>query len=546
MAQGTYSEDQFLSQSTSPPDGSIWLWVDDVIGKVKWVKIAHIDHDGNRVSNLTQQLKQFELSLTRPVDVNSNVLERNMQSWVIESRRDFPNQGYTLFEISTGISSRAVDSSDGGSYSGDGFSFSASGNSIWYATGSGGELQPTLATGVTSSIPQGYFPKTTNFPRTQYFRSYGNSQWFSAYGTQTSNSGVISDDGLSFTNAPSEVNNSNSSVTTAEASPNVLPFYMDASDSILSLSDSEILDLNPTPVMDINVVQILFANTGNPTDSVATLCTNGDTDASTGNGMVLDVDSNSVITVDDDGKYRIETGTNAHPSTTNLRLEQVGVRNRVWDPDSIRTNGVGTTTTTAGRYMISTSTIGLSIQDRTRAVATLTNPGDGTIRLTRIDYCPVVITTPDATFVAGSAPFNFGGNGGGAINGIHSSTVTGTFGYGTWTSPATTHPTGNLGSIIGFTTMVGKNGLGVFNDSASGGNIAFVRTGNTAVPPSYTGRWTDSAGGSGTWSFNPNELTTSLPIVITDNNGNVILREFVGGNLTGNITDGATVSVFFD
>ena len=395
MSQGNYSEAQFLLPETAPPDGAIWLWVDDVRGRVKWVKLSHTAHDGDAVGHLIRQLRDFNLDLTNPTDIQSIPLDRSKQGWVIDNRTEYPDRGYTLFGVSIDISSRAVNSDDGGSFAGDGFSFSATGDAIWYASGSGTEVQPTLATGVTGSIPQGYFPKTSNYPRTQFFRSYGNSQWFTAYGTQTSNSGTITDDENAFNNAPSEVNNSNSSNENTRASANVLPFYMNASSAIIPFNEAAILDLGTPPVVTTYIAQIRFANFSNSSNSIGvsstvnTLC--GESDAvfsgNVGGGFAIDVENSNYLTLTG-GVYRVTAGTPNTVTRGNEELRQIGTDNRAWSPNSLRTTGTAQNSSQVGNYMISTNPIYQGVHGGGKAIARIENNAEGTaLRVTGITYC---------------------------------------------------------------------------------------------------------------------------------------------------------------
>lgn len=407
MAQGNYTEVEFLLPETAPPEGSIWLWVDDVRGRVKWVKLSHTAHDGDAVGHLIRQLKDFNLNLTRPTDIQTVPLERSKQGWVIDTRTEYPDRGYTLFGVSIDISSRAVNSEDGGSFSGDGFSFSAAGNAIWYASGSGNTLNPTLATGVTGSIPQGYFPKTTTYPRTQYFRSYGSSQWFSSYGTQTSNSGTITDSENAFNNAPSEVNNSNATNQNTAAGANVLPFYMNTLDAIIPYNEAQILDLSPTPIVTHDIAVVRFANFNNgsgisKTSTVSDLCGQ---DASVfagnvGSGFSVDTANTNLLTLVS-GVYRIKPGT--FNTTINIaeQTRQVGTDNRVWSANSLQTSGTSPTVGT-GRYMVSTNPMNSGIHGNQKAVVSIVTSNSIT-RVTEVDYCADVIPG----FVA---PFNVARN----------------------------------------------------------------------------------------------------------------------------------------
>jgi len=400
MAQGNYSESQFLRESTSPPDGGIWLWVDQTRGQVKWVKLSHVTHDGNEVENLVQQLKTFSLDLNTPRDINRAVLPRPRQDWTISSQTHYRNLGYTLFRIDFPLSSNAVDSADGGSFSGAGFSFMATGNAIWHASGSGTELNPVLATGITASVPQGYFPKTTTYPREQFFRAYGNTQWFLSDGNATSNTGTITDPNSSFTNGRTEINSTPNTTITTRAADNVLPFYMQGSVNFTPQSTftSEI-SISPTPApveLTHDIAQINFAvhpSGQNRFTSVSALCGAPDSAFSgfLGRGIVLDVVGSNVLALIG-GKRRIK----AQLPNTQLPTAEIsrvnGVNNRQWASDSLVTNGLGRGPNgQVGNFLINNHASyggGSSIAPNTKAVATLSQPSPGApIQLTQVTYC---------------------------------------------------------------------------------------------------------------------------------------------------------------
>lgn len=422
MAQGNYSESQFLLTSTAPPDGGVWLWVDQVRGKVKWVKLSHVTHDGHQVENLVQQLKQFSLDLTTPRDINNSVLPKPRQDWTIASQTHYRDLGYTLFRIDFPLSSRAVNSADGGTFSGAGFSFMASGNAIWYASGSGTALNPTLATGVTGSIPHGYFPKTTSYPREQFFRAYGQTQWFTEDGVATTNMGQITDPNNSFRNGRTEVNNTPNSSTAHASDANTIPFFMNASNSVYNLSESQILDLAPTPPgpppppPSVDIAQIYFSPHPNSThrgSTVDQLC-NQDaifTTGPIGQGMMLDIQGSQALILDS-GKYRIRSGTAGSHTDYSEITRQVNHENRVWGAESLRTSGPGRNTSgNGGNYLINASPLYGSIQGGQKAVASLESSSDGRIRLNRITYCSNVPPTPTfnitrmENFVSGNSKF---------------------------------------------------------------------------------------------------------------------------------------------
>ena len=157
------TEEFFLDDRNCPSDGNAWFWTEnDAAGyKVKYIKISNISANGEVITNFvtTAEYITFNLSEARAGGSQGELLQ-GFQTWYI-SNATIKDDGIpstydcSLIIVDPNESSDAVNSNDDLFTN---FSFSASGQFIWYATGSGVDPDVTRASFITESAPQGYFP----------------------------------------------------------------------------------------------------------------------------------------------------------------------------------------------------------------------------------------------------------------------------------------------------------------------------------------------------------------------------------------------------
>ena len=157
------TEEFFLSDRNCPADGNAWLWTanDEAGFKVKYIKISNISVNKEVISNFITSAEYitFNLSEARTGGSRGELLQ-GFQTWYISNATVKDDGVPSTFDCSLIIvdpngSSDAVKSNDDLFTN---FSFSASGQFIWYATGSGVDPNVTRASNITESAPQGYFP----------------------------------------------------------------------------------------------------------------------------------------------------------------------------------------------------------------------------------------------------------------------------------------------------------------------------------------------------------------------------------------------------
>ena len=153
----------FLDDRNCPADGNAWFWTanDEAGFKAKYIKISNISVNKEVISNFITSAEYitFNLSEARTGGSRGELLQ-GFQTWYI-SNATVKDDGIpstfdcSLIIIDPNDSSDAVKSNDDLFTN---FSFSASGQFIWYATGSGVDPNVTRASNITESAPQGYFP----------------------------------------------------------------------------------------------------------------------------------------------------------------------------------------------------------------------------------------------------------------------------------------------------------------------------------------------------------------------------------------------------
>ena len=127
------------------------------------------------------------------------------------------------------------------------FSFSSSGQFIWYATASGVDPNVTPALNLTQSSPQGYFPPVPNtfkskFPTTQFQRGWADATWYgNLNGVPTymgTGSGFLFDPNGNFNTGSKEFDADYSSSLNNLYQPSTKPWYMNAAPSQSMITSS--------------------------------------------------------------------------------------------------------------------------------------------------------------------------------------------------------------------------------------------------------------------------------------------------------------------
>ena len=251
-----FSEEEFLRVTTIPNRGIVWMWWEG--NQVKHIKVSNTSKNGTDITNLINEETSLSIYLNQPSTkappniTPSTKLPSGVYVWGVEDRK--VTTPFTYFKVNPANSPLVIYSEDVDSVD---FNLIATGDFIWQANvpGAGyGVLSPVLATGVTSSIPQGYFPTTDTYPREQFFRGWNNAQYLIDYQTYLTSSATVYDPSFNFDSGRTEISTANNPVFRAVYGPSTEPWFMNATASYQS--QNSFTDETPTSRPAKNIVGI--------------------------------------------------------------------------------------------------------------------------------------------------------------------------------------------------------------------------------------------------------------------------------------------------
>ena len=223
------SEQEFLNPQEQPKVTEVWFWHDGE--KIIYLKMSLITYNGLNISSFIQNVEFVTFSFNSAVDYQGNVLS-GPQTFYLESIAIQPadlsteadSVGAALGFVIPELSSTVISSDDGAFYN---FNFSSSGNFQWYATQNVSlDPSPLLDTGISESVPQGYFPLT--YHTESFFRGWASSNFYTN-GTYNSYDGVL-DDVLNNLNTGShEIDNTDTTIQSGIDPASNVPWFMNAS-----------------------------------------------------------------------------------------------------------------------------------------------------------------------------------------------------------------------------------------------------------------------------------------------------------------------------
>ena len=151
--------------------------------KVKYIKMSNADTNGEGIIPFIQDSKYVIFNLTGASDYQNNVIS-GYQTWYIantslQDDEDTSTQDATLLIIFEEPSSAAISSFDTAFYD---LTFSASGQFVYYATQSGMDPNVLINSGITSSVPQGYFPPIPGYATESFFRGWASANYLTPSG----------------------------------------------------------------------------------------------------------------------------------------------------------------------------------------------------------------------------------------------------------------------------------------------------------------------------------------------------------------------------
>ena len=224
------NESTFLDNATYPSaEGYAWLWNDG--NKVKHIKIHHISQNNEDISPYINTSNTIGFLMRGAKNAQGEFMytptaSAHVETYVISNSTQKP-ENYNLLSIQQDDprTSFAVDSLN---RSFTNFNFTASGDYIWYATESGRSDMPVSASGISSSLAQGYFPANIeDFGTEQRIRGWSHANYY--IGDNLGNfTGTISDPLNQFNTGSTE--RDYDGVTPLQRS--VLPWFINASASL--------------------------------------------------------------------------------------------------------------------------------------------------------------------------------------------------------------------------------------------------------------------------------------------------------------------------
>ena len=245
-------EEFFLSERNCPGDGYAWFWTptNQEGQKAKYIKISNKSANNQFIQQFVpySDYVTFKLTEARTGGVSGSVID-GFQTWNIGNVTVMDDgipatADCTLIFVQPEGSSYAVNSNDDLFTD---FSFSSSGQFIWYATASGVDPNVTPALNLTQSSPQGYFPPVPNtfkskFPTTQFQRGWADATWYgNLNGVPTymgTGSGFLFDPNGNFNTGSKEFDADYSSSLNNLYQPSTKPWYMNAAPSQSMITSS--------------------------------------------------------------------------------------------------------------------------------------------------------------------------------------------------------------------------------------------------------------------------------------------------------------------
>ena len=335
-----FTEEEFLRTTTQPNRGIVWLWWEG--NQVKHIKVSNTSKNGTNITNLINQETTFSIFLNRPSEQTppniTNFLPSGVYVWEITDRKVY--NAYTYLKNDRAKSPYIIYSEDIDTID---FNLDATGDFIWKADNPRlglGLTNPALATGVTASLPQGYFPVTSNYPREQFFRGWNSANYLTDYQVYTTSTASLYDPASNFDEGERELSTANNDIFRAVYGPSTEPWFMNASASFEE--QTAFTDLTPSP----RAAKLIAGIRLTPLASCATINT------SNNNGPLLGIDYDKhadLFQNDSFGQLVLKAEVNGSDIVEDLILYNPNSISTVWHPDS-KFTGVADTNIPVGGY----------------------------------------------------------------------------------------------------------------------------------------------------------------------------------------------------
>lgn len=205
--------------------------------KVKYIKMSDEDINGEDTLSFIQDSGFITYTLTGAADYLNVLLDAGFETYYITNvslqNASSYNQSSLIF-VNQNPSTNAVTSFDELFYD---FSFSASGQFVYYATSSGEDPNVIHETGITQSVAQGYYPPEADSPSSlwsteSFFRGWATANWW-----DITNNGGLTEVGIGSGYLYDPLNNFNTGsneTNNDEENPyqvSTIPWFMNAGDT---------------------------------------------------------------------------------------------------------------------------------------------------------------------------------------------------------------------------------------------------------------------------------------------------------------------------
>ena len=232
-------ESTFIGANYYPSSaGYAWLWNDGF--KVKHIKMNNVSSTGAILSDFIKHSEWARFVMYNPINSTGSFIHNGSghyaEDYQLFNVTKYSTQNYSHLFVNqeSKLTSFATDTNRPADVTD---TFLATGDYVVYASSSGTVVQPTLATGIDKSIPQGYFPSSsTSYPTEQFFRGWAGANYY-VNGTLISTGGTLDDPLQAFYSGSTERDKDGS----ATYQPSTPPFFINASASYVAIPSSSFI-----------------------------------------------------------------------------------------------------------------------------------------------------------------------------------------------------------------------------------------------------------------------------------------------------------------
>ena len=224
---------EFLTPTFQPSTGFVYFWSDGEA--VRYIKMSLTTYNGENIGDFIRNVSWVSFLFNSPINAQGEfVVPNTVQTFYLESiviqpgnlADPQPNVGTALGNTIVGESSTVISSNDGAFAN---FNLSASGDFQWHATqNTANDPNPVLDTGISASVPQGYFPLTSTYPTESFFRGWASSNFYTN-GTYNAYDGILFDPLDNFNTGSHERDNTDTTIQTGIDPASNFPWFMNAS-----------------------------------------------------------------------------------------------------------------------------------------------------------------------------------------------------------------------------------------------------------------------------------------------------------------------------